>query len=290
MIVLSSCPAYVFFLFGSTLNTNKARKSHAITKLLPFTASSPPLFCCQSAMRLSMWLSAAVAAVCFVAVCSGSSAAEQPILLPLEQFPHVRVVQSDTRYAEGVIVAGDDVVYTEYIGNRLNAYNTRTRTTRLMWRQLECGLSAALLRPASASKPGGWLVTCYDTNTVLLLDATAPHAVLHTFTGTTAIASEQQSAESWNGPNDLVSDGRGGVFVSASGKFDLSAPIAGCLYHISSEDWAVRRVTDCNLHYANGWLCCFVVLCFVFCICIFACCTHYVACRYGDAGSRRRRL
>lgn len=140
---------------------------------------------------------------------------------------------ADAAFPEGPFVRDGVLVYTEYAGNRVQAWDGAALKT--VFAQEGCG-------PSAATPFGeGWLVTCYDAGTLVAFDAAG--AVTATFAADT-------DGAPLLGPNDIARDGSGGVWVTASGPWE-SAPIVGRVYHLAPGAAAPRLVAD-DLHYANG--------------------------------------
>lgn len=56
--------------------------------------------------------------------------------------------------------------------------------------------------------------------------------------------------QGFGGPNDMTSDGEGGLFFTGSGRFDIEAPATGRIFHLSRD-----RELGCvarDIHFANG--------------------------------------
>ena len=53
------------------------------------------------------------------------------------------------------------------------------------------------------------------------------------------------------GPNDFAADAQGGIYFSASGVYDLKAPITGAVLHLSADGKSLTQVAD-TIHYSNG--------------------------------------
>jgi sugar lactone lactonase YvrE len=86
------------------------------------------------------------------------------------------------------------------------------------------------------------LVACYDANEIVELDKNA-HEV-RTF-------KLDSSGKPFTGPNDFAADGHGGAYFSASGVYDLKAPITGSVLHLSADGRKIVVVAD-TIHYSNG--------------------------------------
>jgi gluconolactonase len=86
----------------------------------------------------------------------------------------------------------------------------------------------------------GFIVACYDNNTIVLLDADGK---------TAKVIDKDADGNPLQGPNDITLDGEGGAYITLSGPWE-SGPIVGRVVHISA-DGTPRIVAD-DLHYANG--------------------------------------
>lgn len=139
---------------------------------------------------------------------------------------------SGASFPEGPWVDGDRILYAEYGAHRVSAWDGTTRTT--LWEEAGCGPSA--VAPLGA----GFVVTCYDSGTLAGIGADGSpmdHVSL------------DESEAPLVGPNDLAPDGKGGLWVTASGPWE-TAPIVGKVYHLAP-DGTLRMAAD-DLHYANG--------------------------------------
>jgi aryl-alcohol dehydrogenase-like predicted oxidoreductase len=86
------------------------------------------------------------------------------------------------------------------------------------------------------------LVACYDANAIVELDAAGREV---------RVIDRDSAGKPFTGPNDFAADGTGGVYVSASGVFDLAAPITGTILHLTQGG---ARCTElaASIHYPNG--------------------------------------
>ena len=85
-------------------------------------------------------------------------------------------------------------------------------------------------------------MACYDSNSLVELDASGKE--------TRAIRSDS-SGRSFVGPNDFAADGHGGVYFSASGVYDIKAPISGAVLHMTADGKTITEVAN-TIHYSNG--------------------------------------
>lgn len=146
----------------------------------------------------------------------------------------VRVIDADAPYPEGPLWRHGRLYYTDYANSRVTVW--RHGRERTFWEQDGCGASGLLPMPR-----GRLLVTCYDSNTVVVLDRRG--TLVRTIARDTA-------GRPFLGPNDFARAPRGGIYFSASGVYDVDAPVQGKVYHLA-RDGRIREVAA-NLHYSNG--------------------------------------
>jgi len=137
-------------------------------------------------------------------------------------------------YPEGPLWHNDRLLYVEYAQHTIRAWDGRR--SAVLWRHAGCGPSSLIAFGADHL-----LVACYDSNSVLELDA-AWHEV--------RTIDRDRDGYAFQGPNDFCADGHDGVYLSASGVYDLKAPISGAILHLTA-DGQLRRVAE-TIHYANG--------------------------------------
>ncbi len=84
-------------------------------------------------------------------------------------------------------------------------------------------------------------MTCYDSNQLAIVDARGR---------TVRMIWSDSWGHGFLGPNDVTRDHKGGVYVSASGVYDVKAPIQGMILHLAADEslWPVAR----DIHYPNG--------------------------------------
>lgn len=97
--------------------------------------------------------------------------------------------------------------------------------------------------PAAVARGAGddlWL-TAYDSNQIICIGRD----------GTTrTVLDQDHDGKALIGPNDLVMDRAGGLYFTASGVFELDAPIQGKVYY-RAPTGDLREVAG-GIHYANG--------------------------------------
>jgi gluconolactonase len=153
---------------------------------------------------------------------TGVAAGEVEVIVPVASFP------------EGPLWHGGQLYYVEYGVDGVMRWDGEQSTQ--VWRQEGCGPSAVV-----EAGNGNFLVTCYDANT--LVEITPAGETLKTL-------SEDRTGRPFVGPNDAVADAAGGVYFSASGVWDVAAPIDGRIFYVDS-DGTIAEVAD-DIHYANG--------------------------------------
>lgn len=142
------------------------------------------------------------------------------------------VIDDDARFPEGPVWHDGTLYYVEYAGDTLRAWDGEE--SRVVWQQAGCGPSAAAVLP-----DGGFLITCYDANTLVRV-------------------ADGETAETWSsdaggrdliGPNDISVAADGSAYVTLSGPW-ATAPIVGRVVRLAP-DGRLTGVAD-DLHYANG--------------------------------------
>jgi gluconolactonase len=143
-------------------------------------------------------------------------------------------VDPDAHYPEGPLWREGKLFYVEYSPGTIK-YWDGTRPG-LYWKKEGCGPSALI--PFN----GHLLVACYDANSLVELDASGKEA---------RTLRADSSGKPFTGPNDFAADGQGGIYFSASGSYDIKAPITGAVLHLSADGKSVTEVAD-TIHYSNG--------------------------------------
>jgi gluconolactonase len=164
----------------------------------------------------------AIIALLLLALSTGVAAGEVEVIVPEASFP------------EGPLWHDGQLYYVEYGADTVMTWDGKENAQ--VWRQEGCGPSAVV-----EADDGNFLVTCYDANT--LVKITPAGETLRTL-------SEDQEGQPFVGPNDAVVDAGGGVYFSASGVWDVAAPISGKIFYIAP-DGRVFEVAD-DIHYSNG--------------------------------------
>jgi gluconolactonase len=144
------------------------------------------------------------------------------------------VVDAHAIYPEGPVWHDGELFFVEYGGPGVKVWDGKT--IRRYWDSEHCGPSGL-----TQFKGNHLLVACYDANTLVELDETGR---------TVRTIDKDVGGKSFVGPNDFVTDRAGGVYFSASGVYDLKAPITGKVLYLSPSG-VVTEVAD-TIHYANG--------------------------------------
>lgn len=145
----------------------------------------------------------------------------------------VETINAKSLYPEGPLWLDGKALYVEYSGHTVMAWDGKTNAQ--IWKQDGCG-------PAALAKvPEGLLVTCYDTSTLVTISLDGK---------TLDTTDSAKAGVSLKGVNDLAPDGKGGMYMSASGVFDVAAPIEGTVVY-RAPDGSFHQVAD-DIHYSNG--------------------------------------
>jgi gluconolactonase len=143
------------------------------------------------------------------------------------------VVDGAVSYPEGPTVFEGRLHYVEYSAGTIRRLDPAGPV--VWWHSPECGPSGL------GTYRDHLVVACYDTNVLVELDPSGREVARY---------DKDQEGQRFRGPNDFTADGHGGLYFSASGDYDVSAPIAGAVLQLTS-DGTVRRLAD-TIHYPNG--------------------------------------
>jgi sugar lactone lactonase YvrE len=145
----------------------------------------------------------------------------------------MKAINDAARYPEGPLWRDGKLFYVEFAADRISCWD---RTANAMfWHEPGSG-------PCALGVIGDDFLLCaYDANAMIRI---APDGTVR------ARNVRDIEGNPFVGPNDLASDGAGGFFFTASGVFDVAAPVAGAVLHVDAQ-FRIRRLAG-NLHYANG--------------------------------------
>ena len=143
-------------------------------------------------------------------------------------------IDSAAHYPEGPLWRNGKLFYVEYSTNNIKSWDGRT--SHVYWHKDGCGASSLI------ALGDHLLVACYDGNYLAELDASG------TQVREVRVAS---NGRTFTGPNDFAADGHGGIYFSASGAYDIKAPITGTLLRMGGDGKTVTEVAS-TLHYPNG--------------------------------------
>lgn len=143
--------------------------------------------------------------------------------------------QVKAAYPEGPVWFQGRLLYVEYAGHGVMAFDGKGASP--FWVSAHCGASGLI--PFGSQH---LLVACYDTNSIVELDEHG-HEIRS--------IDRDSAGHPFSGPNDFAADRAGGIYFSASGTYDLKAPISGAVLHISANGKSVIEVAN-TIHYSNG--------------------------------------
>jgi gluconolactonase len=138
-------------------------------------------------------------------------------------------------YPEGPLWWDGKLLYVEYAGPGVKVWDGKR--ARPYWRGEHCGASGLI-----AYRRNHILVACYDANEIVELDETGKQI---------RVLDKDSAGKPFIGPNDFTADGAGGIYVSASGVYDLKAPIGGTILFLSKAEGTLVEVANL-IHYSNG--------------------------------------
>lgn len=146
----------------------------------------------------------------------------------------ITIIDRDAHYPEGPLWRDGKLFYVEYSTSNIKTWNG-TRSG-IFWHQDGCGPSGLISRGSDL------LVACYDGNYLVEIDASGQEVRL---------LRADSDGRPFVGPNDFAADDQGGIYFSASGAYDLKAPITGALLYLRADGSTITQVAT-TLHYPNG--------------------------------------
>jgi gluconolactonase len=141
---------------------------------------------------------------------------------------------SAAAYPEGPLWRDGALLYVEYAGPGIKMWDG-TRAVDY-WSGAHCGASGLITYGNDHL-----LVACYDSNSIIELDRTGKEI---------RVIDRDSAGRPFIGPNDFTADRRGGIYVSASGVYDLKAPITGAILYLPPNGTPVEVAN--LIHYSNG--------------------------------------
>lgn len=147
-------------------------------------------------------------------------------------------IVEDAHYPEGPLWLDGRLYWVEFARDAVMVMVPEQEQKRALWVRHGAG-------PAAVARGTGdelW-VTAYESNQVICIGRD----------GTTReVLGEDDHGCPFVGPNDLVMDRQGGLYFTASGVFELDAPMEGkVFYRGPGRDRPPVAVAD-GIHYANG--------------------------------------
>ena len=143
-------------------------------------------------------------------------------------------IDPDAHYPEGPLWREGKLFYVEYSASNIKTWDGARAS--VYWHKDGCGASELI------DFRSHLLVACYDDNSLAELDASGKEV--------RAIRADS-SGKPFVGPNDFAADGHGGIYFSASGVYDLKAPITGTVLHMTADGNTITEVAN-TIHYSNG--------------------------------------
>ena len=145
------------------------------------------------------------------------------------------LIDAAAAYPEGPLWRDGKLLYVEYAGPGIKLWDGKR--TAAFWSSEHCGASGLI-----AYGHGHILVACYDANALVEIDQRGKQV---------RTIDKDSAGKPFVGPNDFAADGVGGIYVSASGVYDLKAPISGTILHLSATNGTLIEVANL-IHYSNG--------------------------------------
>jgi sugar lactone lactonase YvrE len=144
------------------------------------------------------------------------------------------VIDPAAHYPEGPLWRDGKLFFVEYALSNIKIWDGTKAT--VFWHKDHCGANSLI------PFKGHLMVACYDDNSLVELDFSG-HQIRE--------IRKDRAGKPFAGPNDFASDGHGGLYFSASGVYDVKAPITGAVLHVSADGRTVAEVAN-TIHYSNG--------------------------------------
>lgn len=151
--------------------------------------------------------------------------------------PQLRTVVADACYPEGPMFLGHDLLWVEFGRDAVMILGPDDTRPRTLWSRPGAGPAAVV----AGAQDDLW-VTGYGCDALIHLSRSGE---------TLAIIERDETGAALMGPNDLVLDAAGGLFFTASGVFELDAPVQGRVLYRRPTDGSIIEVAE-GIHYANG--------------------------------------
>jgi gluconolactonase len=145
------------------------------------------------------------------------------------------LIDATAVYPEGPLWRDGKLLYVEYAGPGIKIWDGKHAAA--YWRGEHCGASGLI-----NYRRNHLLVACYDMNAVVELDETGKQI---------RVIDKDGTGRPFVGPNDFAADGTGGIYFSASGVYDLKAPISGTILYLAPSTDTPIEVANL-IHYSNG--------------------------------------
>jgi gluconolactonase len=146
----------------------------------------------------------------------------------------VITIDPQAHYPEGPLWRDGKLFYVEYALSNIKYWDGTH--TAIYWHKDGCGANGLI--PFN----GHLLVACYDANSLVELDAKGKEV---------RTVRADSAGKPFIGPNDFAADGHGGIYFSASGAYDIKAPISGTVLHMTADGVSITEVAN-TIHYSNG--------------------------------------
>jgi gluconolactonase len=157
-----------------------------------------------------------------------------PLIVTGARAGSVGAIDPSAHYPESPVWRDGQLSYVEYSTGNIKRWDGTQM--RVFWHRESCGPSGLI------AFRDHWLIACYDDNSIVEIDAAGKQV---------RVSRVDSGGRPFTGPNDFAADGHGGVYFSASGVYDIKAPISGALFHIAADGKAISEVAN-TLHYPNG--------------------------------------
>ena len=148
------------------------------------------------------------------------------------------ILDPSASYPESPIQVQGRLYFVEYSRDQVAMIDLRSKHKRkkVFWKKNGCGPAA--ITPFKTGQ--SFLVACYNDHSIAQISVQGRHIQ----------SIRPNLPHQMVGPNDFTHDSMGGIYFSASGVFDPTAPVQGKLFYLSPK-LELTEVAE-NIHYSNG--------------------------------------
>jgi len=143
-----------------------------------------------------------------------------------------------TVYGKSPVMLQGRLFFGKCEGNGIDVWDGKQTTS--FWKDEHCGPTSIVEYRERGNNH--LLVACYYANSLVELDMSGKEI---------RRIDRDNKGKPFTGPNLITSDGAGGYYFSASGAYNVKAPITGTVMHLKAHSSRPVEVAN-TIHYSNG--------------------------------------